>query len=164
MNVSLIQLKDSVFYNELKRLINESILDPQHLVVEITESVMTDDPEALIVLLQKIHNLGIMIALDDFGTGYSSLNYLRKMPIDILKIDQSFIEHIGKNKKDEAIVKTIIALAHNLDLQVIAEGVETELQVDFLKQNHCNIIQGFFFSKPMPNHAATQYLLNYEMA
>ena len=162
VNVSLIQLTNGVFYEELTRLISESILDPQCLVIEITESVMMDNPEGLIVLLQKIHDLGITIALDDFGTGFSSLSYLRQMPVDILKIDRSFINHIGENKKDEAIVKTIIALGYNLDLQVIAEGVESELQVNFLKQNQCNTIQGFLFSKPMPNNMATQYILNFE--
>ena len=161
VNVSLIQLKDSTFYDELKKLIDTSVVDPKTLVIEITESVMADEPEAIIELLQKIHDLDIKIALDDFGTGYSSLSFLREMPVDILKIDQSFVKHIDKSQKDEAIVKTIISMAKNLNLQVIAEGVETQVQLDFLKHYHCNIIQGYLFSKPMPNNMAMQFILNF---
>ena len=125
-------------------------LNAHDLEIELTESTVMEDPEAAITLLEKIHALGVRLAIDDFGTGYSSLSYLRRLPIDSLKIDLSFVKNIGKSHNDETIIKAIIALAHNLDLQVTAEGVETQSQLDFLKTHKCDIMQGYFFAKPMP--------------
>ncbi|TMU87972.1 EAL domain-containing protein [Bacillus sp. BHET2] len=116
--------------------------------IEITEGAMQDTQQTL-KMLKRLKNLGVYISVDDFGTGYSSLNYLKRFPIDILKIDQSFVREIGMNQKDSAITTTIIHLAHSLGLEVIAEGVEREGQVDFLKEANCQKAQGYFFSKPI---------------
>lgn len=116
--------------------------------IEITEGAMQDTQQTL-KMLRKLKNLGVYISVDDFGTGYSSLHYLKQFPIDILKIDQSFVKEIGMNQKDSAITTTIIHLAHSLGLEVIAEGVESEGQVDFLKEANCQKAQGYFFSKPI---------------
>ncbi len=116
--------------------------------IEITEGAMQDTQQTL-KMLKRLKNLGVYISVDDFGTGYSSLNYLKRFPIDILKIDQSFVREIGVNQKDSAITTTIIHLAHSLGLEVIAEGVEREGQVDFLKEANCQKAQGYFFSKPI---------------
>jgi diguanylate cyclase (GGDEF)-like protein/PAS domain S-box-containing protein len=116
--------------------------------IEITEGAMQDTQQTL-KMLKKLKNLGVYISVDDFGTGYSSLHYLKRFPIDILKIDQSFVKEIGMNQKDSAITTTIIHLAHSLGLEVIAEGVEREGQVDFLKEANCQKAQGYFFSKPI---------------
>lgn len=158
VNVSLQQLKNEVFFKGLTQTLALTTLNPSHLVIEITESIIADEPKETIALLQKIHDLGVRIAIDDFGTGYSSLSYLRQLPIDILKIDQSFIADIGNNEDGEAIVKTIISLAHNLRLHVIAEGVETQTQVDFLKKYQCDSLQGYYFSQPMNSSMMQQYL------
>ncbi|WP_252189322.1 putative bifunctional diguanylate cyclase/phosphodiesterase [Rossellomorea vietnamensis] len=116
--------------------------------IEITEGAMQDTQQTLKVL-KKLKDLGVFISVDDFGTGYSSLHYLKRFPIDVLKIDQSFVKEIGMNHKDSAITTTIIHLAHSLGLEVIAEGVEREGQVDFLKKANCQKAQGYFFSKPI---------------
>jgi len=158
VNVSLLQLTNSNFYDLLKLLLEEYDLNPNHLEIEITESTMTTDPQAVIQLLQKIHDLDIKIAIDDFGTGFSSLNHIRTLPIDTIKIDKSFVADIGIDKKDEAIVKTIIAMAHNLDVKVIAEGVENKLQYEFLQQHQCDLMQGYLFHKPMPTDDTTKYI------
>ncbi|WJV29089.1 EAL domain-containing protein [Rossellomorea sp. AcN35-11] len=116
--------------------------------IEITEGAMQDTQQTL-KMLKKLKHLGVYISVDDFGTGYSSLHYLKRFPIDILKIDQSFVKEIGMNQKDSAITTTIIHLAHSLGLEVIAEGVEREGQVDFLREANCQKAQGYFFSKPI---------------
>ncbi|MCK5613069.1 EAL domain-containing protein [Candidatus Pacearchaeota archaeon] len=150
VNVSLKQLRYKSFWELVKNILDKTGLDAHDLEIELTESTVMEDPEAAIILLEKIHNLGVRIAIDDFGTGYSSLSYLRRLPIDSLKIDLSFVQNIGKSNNDETIIKAIIALAHNLSLQVTAEGVETQAQLDFLKAHQCDIMQGFYFEKPMP--------------
>jgi len=159
INVSLVQLKSSSFVGELKVLLSKISLSPQHIVLEITESIMSDDPDAMVYLLQEIQDLGISIAIDDFGTGYSSLSYLRKLPIDILKIDQSFVADIGINKNGEAIVKTIITLAHNLGMEVIAEGVENESQANFLIAHQCDLLQGYYYSRPVETEKVAEFIL-----
>jgi EAL domain-containing protein (putative c-di-GMP-specific phosphodiesterase class I) len=109
-----------------------------------------ENPEATAVLLRELKEAGFQVYLDDFGTGYSSLNYLRRLPFDNLKIDRLFVEGITSNSHNATIVKAIIALAHNLNLRVIAEGVETVEELDFLQTNECDEIQGYYFSKPLP--------------
>jgi diguanylate cyclase (GGDEF)-like protein/PAS domain S-box-containing protein len=128
------------------------------LEIEITEGAMQDTQQTLKVL-KKLKELGVFISVDDFGTGYSSLNYLKRFPIDILKIDQSFVREIGSNQKDSAITTTIIHLAHSLGLEVIAEGVEQEDQVHFLKKANCQKAQGFYFSKPKCPEELEHYVI-----
>ena len=123
---------------------------PGHLQLEITESTAMNKPEESIAMLRKLKAIGVQISIDDFGTAYSSLNYLRKLPADSLKIDRSFIIHSTTNPTDAAIIKGIIALAHSLNLKVIAEGVETEEQLALLHSLECDEVQGYLFSKPLP--------------
>ncbi len=117
--------------------------------MEITESSMTDAEDTM-TILKQLKSMGLIISIDDFGTGYSSLSYIKRYPIDIIKIDQSFIRDMDTDEKDRAIAKTIIHLAHSLGLDVIAEGVEKDEHVGFLKDHQCKKAQGFLFSKPLP--------------
>ena len=122
----------------------------EYLELEITESQIMTNPEAAIKSLKKLSALNIELAIDDFGTGYSSLSYLKKLPINKLKIDQSFVKGLPHDDEDAGIAKAVIALANSLKLRLIAEGVETEEQKEFLIQNGCDNIQGYFYSKPVP--------------
>jgi len=131
-----------------KKLIKENHLKPEQIEFEITESVLIEQPDLSIEMLTELHNLGISIAIDDFGTEYSSLSYLTALPIDVLKIDQSFIQGIGLNPQQEIVIEFIIDLAKRLSLSVLAEGIETQTQADFLIENGCNYVQGYFYSKP----------------
>jgi EAL domain-containing protein (putative c-di-GMP-specific phosphodiesterase class I) len=133
-------------------------LEPQYLELELTESVIMQEAEEAISTLLELKALGVQLSLDDFGTGYSSLNYLRRFPLDNLKIDRSFVKGITSNPHDTTIVKTVIALAHSLNLKVIAEGVETEEQLAFLQAHDCDEMQGYFFSKPLPPEKLTSVL------
>ena len=118
--------------------------------LEITESTLMDETESQLELLDGVRELGIRLAIDDFGTGYSSMAYLRRLPVDSIKIDRSFIQDIGEDPDGEAIVAAIIQLAHNLRLEVVAEGIETETQLQFLQSHDCDYGQGFLFSHPVP--------------
>jgi diguanylate cyclase (GGDEF)-like protein/PAS domain S-box-containing protein len=145
----LLQQKDLV--NTVARILQETKLNPYLLELEITESTAMQDIEHTITTLQKLRAMGVQIAIDDFGTGYSSLNYLTRFPITTLKIDRSFVADITANKENAAIVTAIIGLGRNLSLNIIAEGVETEAQLSFLKAQQCIEMQGFLFSKALPN-------------
>jgi len=149
LNLSIRQLMSDSFFNHLKESLEEIDYKPEWLELEITEGEMMSNPEEAIKKLEVLKGMGIKIAIDDFGTGYSSLAYLKELPVDILKIDKSFIDGIPNNSNDVAIVNVIISLAKNLGLKTIAEGVETEEQSQFLKENDCDIIQGYFYSKPI---------------
>ncbi len=148
INISPKQFLQDKLIETIGHYLEKYNIPPTSLEIEVTEGAMKDTQQALNMLL-KLKHLGIYISVDDFGTGYSSLNYLKSFPIDILKIDQSFVRELQQSKKDEAITMTIIHLAHSLGLEVIAEGVEQEGQVQFLQQARCQKAQGFYFSKPM---------------
>jgi EAL domain-containing protein (putative c-di-GMP-specific phosphodiesterase class I) len=158
VNVSLRQLRQELFWDTLQKILSVTELDPHCLELELTESSIMDDPQATIALLEKIHQLGARIAIDDFGTGYSSLIYLKRLPIDIIKIDMLFVQGIGKDHNDEEIIKVIISLAKSLGLQLVAEGVETKEQVSFLHEHKCDIMQGYYFCRPMPVEVVTHVL------
>ncbi|MEH7418823.1 EAL domain-containing protein [Neobacillus drentensis] len=149
VNLSQKQFSHSNIVKTIEEVLQKTGLEPHYLEVELTESIKSD-MEHTISCLQQLKKLGVSISIDDFGTGYSSLNYLKEFPIDTLKIDQSFVRELHHNPNDEAIVKTIISIAHNLNLKVVAEGVETKEQLIFLQQHLCDQGQGYFFSKPMP--------------
>ncbi len=150
VNLSSRQFDQKNLIEVVTGALNDAGLDPQYLELEITESAIMKDPEEAISTLLKLKKLGISISVDDFGTGYSSLNYLRRLPLDSLKIDRSFVMNIETSTDDAAIVEAIIALARNLKLKVVAEGVETEKQSAHLRERGCNEIQGFLLSQPLP--------------
>ncbi len=153
LNLSLKQLEQSDFIDVLMKTMQEQGFKSQWLELEITESQVMKNPDKSIRMLQDIHALGIGLSIDDFGTGYSSLAYLKRLPVDTLKIDQSFVRDIPHDEDDSAIVHAIIALAHSLTLEVIAEGVETLEQRDFLVAHGCTCIQGYLTGRPQ---SATQ--------
>ncbi len=152
INLSPRQVSDRQLFEFIKNSVNNAQVNPQQLELELTEGVLIDNYDKVHYLLDKVRKLGMSVSIDDFGTGYSSLAYLQKLPIDRLKIDKSFVKELNENSQDSdgTIILAIIAMAHSLKLEVIAEGVETTLQKDFLKQNNCNIAQGFLFSRPVP--------------
>ena len=160
VNISTKKLEKGNFVSELKQIILNEGFDTQYLELEILESQIMTNPQRSIRILREIKELGISISIDDFGTGYSSLSYLKELPIDSLKIDRSFIIDLPENKDSISIVRTIIALAKNLNLNIIAEGVETEEQLDFLKNEGCLHIQGYLFSKPLPAAECKDYLIS----
>lgn len=150
VNLSIRQLMSPHITTGIKTIVEESGIDPTLLNLEITESMVMDNPEEKIAKLLELKALGLTISVDDFGVGYSSLSYIKRLPISTLKIDRAFVEDIGKDSQGETIVKTIINMAASLNLKVVAEGVETEEQLRFLQASHCSVIQGFYFSKPLP--------------
>lgn len=149
VNISPKQFKQSDFPDKIGKILKKYEVDPKLIELEITESSMgnMDETEGI---LKKLKELGVYVSVDDFGTGYSSLSYLKKYPIDIIKIDQSFIADINKDEKNEAIIKAIISLSHHLGMDVVAEGVEEKYQEVFLKKNRCKKGQGYLYNKPMP--------------
>lgn len=149
INISPKQFRKENFARKIKTALKKYNVPPELLEVEITESSMTNVHETLSILTE-LKQLGVYVSVDDFGTGYSSLSYLKRYPIDIIKIDQSFIADIAKDDKNEAIIKAIISMSHNLGLEVVAEGVEEASQVDFLKRHRCQKGQGYLYNKPLP--------------
>ena len=149
VNLSAKQLQSSEFHNIIEDIVKHSKVDPLYLTLEITESLLMSDIEHTITLLERFKEMGLKISIDDFGTGYSSLNYLDNLPVHELKIDRAFIREIPENKKRNAIVSTIIYLSQSLGIQTVAEGVENERQLQFLKQNLCHQYQGYLFSQAL---------------
>jgi EAL domain-containing protein (putative c-di-GMP-specific phosphodiesterase class I) len=150
VNVSAIQLQQKDFADSIMAVIRAEGDNPDALELEVTESLLMKDIQASIHKLSVLRGLGVTVAMDDFGTGYSSLSYLARLPISSLKIDRSFVGAMAGNPQDMSIVTTIIALAHSLNLRVVAEGVETADQAKLLKLLKCDEAQGFLFSKPLP--------------
>lgn len=150
VNLSIKQLQQKNLLASLQKILDETNFDSNYLELEITEGIMIENVEEKIVLLNQFRQMGIQLSLDDFGTGYSALSYLKNLPIDTLKIDRIFIEHISHNAQDQVIVASLINLSHSLNLIVIAEGVETKEQVEFLRSLGCDRIQGYFFYKALP--------------
>jgi diguanylate cyclase (GGDEF)-like protein/PAS domain S-box-containing protein len=150
INVSAKQFRQHDFVTKVRDALSLFKVVPSNLKLELTESVVLNDLDDVVTKMNTLKKLGVRLSLDDFGTGYSSLSYLKKLPIDQIKIDQSFVRDIATDPNDAVMVKTIIDLGKNFRLNVIAEGVETQSQLDFLKQNNCMAYQGYFFSKPVP--------------
>ncbi|EKN67227.1 EAL domain-containing protein [Schinkia azotoformans] len=157
VNVSVRQLEDSNFIDSVINILKETKLDPTCLELEVTESIFADVKNAASIL-QKLRSMGIKISVDDFGTGYSSLSYIKHLPIDILKVDRSFIQDIHLNEESKAIVRAIITIANAIGLKVIAEGIELEEHIEELKNGGCLLGQGFYLSKPMTSDAFEYYL------
>ncbi len=151
VNISPYQFKQPNLVLGINNILKQTRLNPKFLELEITESGIMEDEEDSIKKLNELHDLGVKIAIDDFGIGYSSLSKLKDYPIDTLKIDRSFVTFLPADEKSSAIATTIIDLAHNLGFKVVAEGVETKEQLDFLQKNNCDFFQGFYFSTPLPS-------------
>jgi diguanylate cyclase (GGDEF)-like protein/PAS domain S-box-containing protein len=158
VNLSAQQLRQGNLTSLVRQILDETALPPHLLELELTESLLLDNVESVIGTCQQLRSLGVKLAIDDFGTGYSSLSYLKRFPVHYVKIDQSFIRDLGINSEDAAITRAIIAMAHGLGLQVVAEGVESQMQLDFLKEHHCDEIQGYLVSPALPAAAFAQLL------
>ena len=158
VNISARQCRFNSLTKLVQRVLADTGLDACHLELEITESLLMDNPEESANTLRDLNQLGIQLAIDDFGTGYSSLSYLKRFPIHTLKIDQSFVRDITTDPDDAAIVKAVIAMARSLKLRVVAEGVETAEQLEFLRAHDCEGMQGYYFSKPMPTEQFAPWL------
>ena len=150
VNLSARQIDHPGLVDAVEKVISDSGIDPHRLTLEITESALMKDAAAALGVMSSLKSLGVALSVDDFGTGYSSLSYLQRFPLDVLKIDKSFIDDLGIDNQAGYLVKAIIDLAHALKLEVIAEGVETEMQLEVLQKMNCDFVQGFLFSKPMP--------------
>lgn len=160
VNISPKQFSQENFARKIEEILKKYDVNPRYIELEITESSMTNINETYSILTE-LKRLGIYVSVDDFGTGYSSLSYLKRYPIDIIKIDQSFIADIEKDEKNEAIIKAIILLSHSLGLEVVAEGVEQKVQEDFLKAYSCQKVQGYYYNKPLPvEEMVKQYLIH----
>lgn len=149
VNLSPRQFMQNGLSDTIAKALKQNDLDAHFLQVEITESLMIKEIERIIKILKDIKSLGVSISIDDFGTGYSSLSFLKRFPIDELKIDKSFVSQLTTNPDDANITQALISLAHNMHLRVVAEGVETLPQLQFLKERGCDIVQGFYFSQPL---------------
>ncbi|WP_312562647.1 ABC transporter substrate binding protein [Anaerospora sp.] len=158
VNLSIVQLMQSDFVQSVRNIMEETGAAPEWIGLEITEGILMESIEANIDKLRLIKDLGIGIYLDDFGTGYSSLNYLKKLPIDVVKIDKSFIDDLISKESEKQLTEVIIRLAHQLGIKTVAEGVETKAQLEQLTQYHCDVVQGYLFSKPVPEREVRDLL------
>jgi len=158
INISIEQLEDSHFVNFIQQQLQNTGCLAEWIMLELTESQIMKNPSLAISILKALSEIGLKIAIDDFGTGYSSLAYLKHLSINEIKIDKSFINELPSNQDDIAIVKAIIALSNSLNIELIAEGVETSEQEEFLIQNKCCMVQGYLYSQPIPAVEATRLL------
>jgi EAL domain-containing protein (putative c-di-GMP-specific phosphodiesterase class I) len=160
VNVSTRQVQDPTLPEQVMAVLEEVGLDPGSLTLEITEGLLLQDTDSILDRLRDIKALGIHLALDDFGTGYSSLSYLQRFPIDVLKIDKSFVERVTEGAEAAALVRTIVALSDSLHLSTVAEGIEQLDQAEHLRSLGCDRGQGFLFARPLPAAALTELLRN----
>jgi EAL domain-containing protein (putative c-di-GMP-specific phosphodiesterase class I) len=150
VNISARQFRSDLLVATVAEALRSSGLPPRFLEVELTESLLVDNAENALNVMSRLKALGVMVSIDDFGTGYSSLGYLRRFPIDLLKVDRTFIQDLASNPKDAAIVDAISALAKSLGIGLVAEGVEDAHQAEFMRARYCTELQGFLFSRPLP--------------
>ena len=160
VNVSTVQLKQTDFVETVARALQDADLPPRYLGLELTESVFLENGEAIAANLHALDEMGVTIAIDDFGTGYASLGYLKRLPIDTLKVDRSFVQDIATDANSAALITGIVGMSHAIGLQVVAEGVETAEQLAFLYGQDCDFIQGYYFSRPLDAEAYGQLLQN----
>lgn len=160
VNISMVQFRQMNFVATIEAALRDSQLAPEYLKIELTESMLMDQSDATIEKLLAVRAMGVKIEADDFGTGYSSLSYLKKLPVDILKIDRSFITDVHKSSDSAAIVTAIMAMAYSLKLDVIAEGVEEIEELKYLSALNCHLIQGYLFSKPLPEEELKKVMLD----
>jgi EAL domain-containing protein (putative c-di-GMP-specific phosphodiesterase class I) len=162
VNVSPRQLATEGLLSEVLGALSGSGVPPALLALELTESALVDDDLGLVETLRAIHRAGVGLALDDFGTGYSALGYLRRFPFDALKLDRVFVQGVTRETENRAITEAVLAMARELGLAVVAEGVETEEQLRFLRERGCGLVQGFLFSEPLPEDAFRKLLAERE--
>jgi len=160
VNLSAKQFQDPHLASYVAETLQQTGLNPHSLHLEITEDVIMEDAPSTMSVLRELKALGVEITIDDFGTGYSSLLYLKRFPVSFLKVDRSFVDGLGQTREDTEIVSGIISLAHTLNLQVVAEGVENRLQLERLREVGCDAAQGYHFSEPLPGEAADTLLEN----
>jgi len=158
VNVSSRQFRDPEFVNLVSDVLRKTKLNARYLELELTESVLLENPDIAIDTMESLRAMGVTLSMDDFGTGYSSFSYLKNLPIDYLKIDSSFVREIEKNTKDAAIISAIASVATNLDIKLVAEGVESYGQAKKLILAGCDELQGYLYSKPMPAHEAGEWV------
>ncbi len=149
VNQSRLHINDDDYIWRLREIVDKYEIPYEYIELELTESVFTEDAERMIAIMKKLHEIGFKLSIDDFGSGYSSLNLLKDIPADVLKIDREFFNGTVNSKKGRAVISSVVDMAKNLEMNVISEGVETQDQIDFLKEIDCNMVQGFYFSKPM---------------
>jgi EAL domain-containing protein (putative c-di-GMP-specific phosphodiesterase class I) len=159
VNLSAIQMAHPNLLSEIRWIIDQTGADPRHIKLELTESSVMHDPEAAVRIIDKLRQMGFRISIDDFGTGYSSLSHLHRLPIDSLKIDQSFIRPLTETARNLEMARLIIELGHLLRLEVVAEGIEQTAHMELLKGLGCDLGQGYLFSRPVPAIEAQQLLL-----
>jgi len=157
INVSAKQFHQNEFEQHVENIVKAHFIDPSFICLEITETATLGKQDYIFEKIHNLRNRGFLVSIDDFGTGYSSLSYLKNLPIDQLKIDKSYVQGIGENENDSAIVNMIISMTEHLGAKVIAEGVETQEQLDFLKQSGCYEYQGYYFSKPLTEESFNIY-------
>ncbi len=158
VNVSAQQLEDPMLLDKIRSALKETRVPPEFLELELTESSLMSDPQQASALLREIRDIGVRTAIDDFGTGYSSLTYLHELPLNAIKIDKSFVQGIESNDRGAPISNMIIGLGKNLGLEVIAEGVETEAQLDYVREHGCDTAQGYLYARPEPVDVVTPWL------
>jgi len=158
VNLSAQQFRRADFCPRIAEILGETGIDPGQVEMELTESMLMDDAEDAIGKMHQLRSLGISLSIDDFGTGYSSLNYLMRFPLHTLKIDKSFVHALLDDGGNAAITKAIIAMAKSLNLSVVAEGVESRQQFDWLQENDCDIVQGYFFSPPLTSDSFGRFM------
>lgn len=160
VNVSRINMYDQSFVDYMQSLLAKYDLEPWMLRIEITESAYMDNPAQLVKVLKKLKNAGFTVLMDDFGSGYSSLNILKDLTVDVLKLDMKFIQNFERSSRASIIMESVVQMAHNLGIDTVVEGVETETQVEFLKEIGCNVVQGYYYAKPMSTEACLDLLIN----
>jgi diguanylate cyclase len=158
INISAVELRDKDFVAGVRSILTETDLEAHYVELELTETCLLEDSKSTAAVLQALNGLGVGLALDDFGTGYSSLSYLKRFPIDTLKIDQSFVRNITTDADDASIVSAVISMGKSLHMRVVAEGVETQEQLAFLREQSCLYGQGYYFSQPLVAEEITQLL------
>ncbi len=160
VNLSAVQFRDPKLVADIRKVLKQTGLDVSCLSLEITESLLMEHVDKTTEMLNELDQMGIELAIDDFGTGYSSLGYLKRFPVSKVKIDRSFVRDIHCDPEDAAIVRAVIALGHGLGRKVVAEGVETEDQLSYLREQGCDEVQGYFFSRPLAADDCEAYLRN----
>ena len=162
VNISVDQLKQPGFPERVAEVLQLTGLPAHCLEFELTESIFMENPEQALGVLARLKQMGLKLSIDDFGTGYSSLAYLSRLPVDYLKIDRSFVEHVTTDLRAAAIATSVIALGHRMGLRVVAEGVESQAQLFYLAQHDCDEMQGYHFSRPLPAQGVLELLRGYQ--